>query len=60
MSMLLLNVFDRSRARDTPASQGSQVDTRYHIVATFEAKENGAGAKSWHLRVVVGGVQRCP
>jgi hypothetical protein len=42
MSMLLLGVFDRSRARDTLASRGSRADTHYHIVTTFEAKESGA------------------
>jgi hypothetical protein len=42
MSMLLLNVFDRSRTRDTLASRGSRADTPYHIVTTFEAKESGA------------------
>jgi hypothetical protein len=42
MSMLLLDVFDRRRARDTLASRGTRVDTHYHIVTTFEAKESGA------------------
>jgi hypothetical protein len=46
MSMLLLDVFDCSRTRDT---RGSQADTHYHIVTTFEAK---AGAKSWRFRAV--------
>jgi len=53
ISMLLLDVFDRPRARDTFASQGSRADTHYHIVTTFEAKESGcAGAKSWRFRAV--------
>jgi hypothetical protein len=46
-------------ARDTLASRDSRADPHYHIVTTFEAKESGAGAKSWHFRavgVVVGGV----
>jgi len=42
MSMLLLDVFNRSRTRDTLASRGSRADTHYHIVTTFEAKESGA------------------
>jgi len=42
MSMLLLNVFDRYRTRDTFASPGSRADTHYHIVATFEAKKSEA------------------
>jgi len=41
MSMLLLDVFDRPRARDALASRGSRADTHYHIVTTFEAKESG-------------------
>jgi hypothetical protein len=48
MSMLLLDIFDRRRARDTLASRGSRAETHCHIVTTFEA-----GAKSWHFRVVV-------
>jgi hypothetical protein len=42
MSMLLLDVFDRRRARDTLARRGSRADTHYRSVTTFEAKENGA------------------
>jgi hypothetical protein len=42
MSMLLLDVFDRRRGRDTLARRGSRADTHYHIVTTFEAKESGA------------------
>jgi hypothetical protein len=40
--MLLLDAFDRPRARDTLASRGSRADTHYPIVTTFEAKESGA------------------
>jgi hypothetical protein len=42
MSMPLPDDFDRPRARDILASRGSRVDTHYHIVTTFEAKESGA------------------
>jgi hypothetical protein len=42
MSMLLFDIFDRSRTRDTLAGRGSRPDTHYHIVTTFEAKESGA------------------
>jgi len=62
--MLLLDVFDRSRTRDTLASRSSRADTHYHIVTTFEAKEGGApgmltqsldtsGRLEWLLEVCV-------
>jgi hypothetical protein len=63
MSMLLLDVFDRSRARDTLASLGSRADTHYHIVTIFEAKESGAPGmltqslgiwREWFSEVCVG------
>jgi len=41
MSMLLIDVFDRSRTR-AGYTWGSRADTHYHIVTTFEAKGGGA------------------
>jgi len=54
MSILLLDVFDRPRARDTLASRER---THYHIVTTFEAKESGAPGV---LAQSLGICRRCP
>jgi hypothetical protein len=60
MIMLLLDVFDRPQARSTLASRGSGVDTHYHIVTTFEAKESGVpGVLAQILAFTDGWSRRC-
>jgi hypothetical protein len=53
MLMLLLDVFDCPRTRDTLA-WSSRADTHRHIVTTFEVKKGGVLAQSLGI---LGGVR---